>query len=167
MPAKETKKPSKTEADIVDDQQINDDITKARLRLAALETVYMGRLSEITSLKQNRDELKAKFEKLEEEVNSMSQERLDILTDFTRQYKTEEKAMIAVATKIDEKLNQLAEEKIVLTEELKRAKMESEAAIALVRAECETLNSRIADMEKEFDGIMITTKIRDVSSNAQ
>ncbi|AAZ13360.1 hypothetical protein, conserved [Trypanosoma brucei gambiense DAL972] len=162
MPPKDNRKVTKTENDFAEeDQQINDEIVRAKLRLAALEAVHADRLEEIAMLKRSRDDLLSTFEKCEGDANAATEDRLDILTDFTRQYKNDEKFKIEIATRMDATLNRLAEEKLKLVEELKKTKTEFEEAIAQVKAECETLYSRIADMEREFDTIMMETKSGD------
>ncbi|KAG8348186.1 hypothetical protein TRVL_01001 [Trypanosoma vivax] len=159
MPPKEIRKTQKSDVEMPDEEmQLNDDIIKASLRLSALKAVHAERMEEIVMLKREREKLSAACAVSEAEASAATTDRFDILTDFARQYRTDESARISVATKLDALFNDLCEEKIKLNNELKRTETEYDEALSAARAECEALSSRIADMEKEFDIIINDTE---------
>ncbi|KAF8287257.1 hypothetical protein BCY84_21309 [Trypanosoma cruzi cruzi] len=161
MPPKENKKNSKSDKDLQDDeQQLNEDIVKMGIRLSALKAEYAGQLEEIFGLRREKKELEFGCAKFEDDLRLATLNRVDVLTDFVRQYKTEEDEKIRTCTDLDETLNRLEEEKIRLTEKAKKAETEHEDAINAMKTEYDSLLARIDEMEREFSVLMEDTRSR-------
>ncbi|RNF01115.1 hypothetical protein TraAM80_07216 [Trypanosoma rangeli] len=161
MPPKENKKNLKFDRDPQEDeQQLNDDIMKISMRLSALKTQYSGRLEEILVLRREQKELQCSCANFEDDLRLATSNKVDVLTDFARQYKTKEDEKIRVCTKLDDTLNCLEVEKLRLTDEAKRAETEYEDAINALKAEHDCLLARIDEMEKEVSVILDNTRSR-------
>ncbi|ORC88881.1 uncharacterized protein TM35_000153120 [Trypanosoma theileri] len=154
MPPKESKT-SKSERELLDEeQQLNDEIVKMSLRLSALKAQHSSRLEEIASLKRDRDGLWSSCGKCEDDLNTATMNRVDVLTDFARQYKSEESIKVLACIRLDTALNLLEEEKLRLADELKSTEVEYEEAISTMKKEYDSLVARISEMEKEFADIV-------------
>ncbi|ESL11154.1 hypothetical protein TRSC58_01105 [Trypanosoma rangeli SC58] len=161
MPPKGKQKNLKSDKDLQEDEQLlNDDVMKMSMRLSALKTQYAGRLEEILALRREQKELQCSCVNFEDDLRLATSNRVDVLTDFARQYKTKEDEKIRVCTKLDDTLNRLEEEKLKLTDEAKRAETEYEDAINALKAEYDSLLARIDEMESDFGVLLDDTRSR-------
>ncbi|RNF08100.1 uncharacterized protein Tco025E_07218 [Trypanosoma conorhini] len=161
MPPKDNKKNSRSDKELQDDeQQLSDDIVRMSIRLSALKTQYAGCLEEISVLKREQKELQSSCASCEDDLRLATSNRVDVLTDFARQYKTEEDEKIRACTKLDETLNRLEEEKLKLTEEVKKTETEYDDSINALKTEHDSLLARIEEMEREFGALMDDTRSR-------
>ncbi|KAH9597278.1 hypothetical protein LSM04_007964 [Trypanosoma melophagium] len=166
MPPKESK-PSKGEKELVDEeQQLNDEIVKMSLRLSALKAQHSSRLEEVASLKRDRDGLWSSCGKCEDDLNAATMDRVDVLTDFARQYKSEENIKVLACIQLDTSLNRLEEEKLRLADELKNTEVEYEEAISTMKKEHDSLVARISEMEKEFADILGDTQLKGINGHS-
>ncbi|KEG11325.1 hypothetical protein DQ04_02741100 [Trypanosoma grayi] len=161
MPPKDNKKNPKAERDLLDEeQQLSDEIVKMGLRLSALKAHHFARLDEVTALTKDRDELRLTCSNYEEDLSTATTGKVDILTDFARQYKREENTKIQACIELDTALNRIEEEKLKLADELKKVEADYDEAISAVKTEHDSLSTRIGEMEREFGVIMNDTQFR-------
>eukprot|EP00796_Vickermania_ingenoplastis_P000062 gene62-40_t len=101
---------------------------------------------EIAALNLRLSSLKKRRRRLLREVRG----KTDILADFTRQYKTDEREMIVKITEVDNSVNKLLEEKIRLQKEIEDTEKLYDAKIKEKKQQFDALCQREAEMERNF-----------------
>ena len=155
MPAKaKQKEPPMTEA------QLQEELVKANLRLAALKQQLAGRMEEVAAARAGEMELREKHSELEDAFKEMVNERFDIISDFTRQHKATEDELIARITILDSTITDLRDQKELSALALSETVKERDHYIALKQRECEDQDRKMREMEEEFAHMLSETQSR-------
>lgn len=146
-----------------EEQEISDQIAIYELRLAALKEIYLHDMESAAKKKKQQVELESRQVDLSKKLLEKTEERLDILTDYTRQQKADERELIAELSLLDARHNALQEEGLSLQEVMQEKESELEAKIKKAKAEFNILAEKSEAMEKEF-GRMLSDVDRSVKS---
>ncbi|CAD2219711.1 hypothetical protein AGDE_05240 [Angomonas deanei] len=98
--------------------------------------------------------LKDRLEKLKVVAKDKQDERTDILTDCTRQHKTDERDAIAKIATLDASVNRLQEEKKKLEAELKEKDAYYDERIKGSKHRLDELYKKTEEMEQEFTAML-------------
>lgn len=142
------------------EDQLNDEILKASLREKALKTVYMKRMEEVAQCRSEEMELREAFRLLEEAFIDGRQERFDIISDFTRQYKATEDALIGRCTELDNMITDLKDQQELSRLALTETERERDHYSKLKDDEYEDQDKKMKDMEEEFKVMLSVTQDR-------
>lgn len=140
----------KKEKIVLTEDQLDDEIVKATLRLNALKSVYMRRLEEVSDVRSEEQELRERCKQLEEAYTEAMRERFDIISDFTRQHKATEDELIARITVLDSIITDLKDQKELSVLALKETEKERDHYIAMKQREFEEQEKKMKEMEEEF-----------------
>lgn len=140
--------------DYYEDQRLTDEIVILNLRLAALKSEFVDRMEKTAQKQKEKLLTEASLNAEEEKLQEKREERVDILADFTRQYKTDEREAIAKISELDAKVNKLLEEKINLQKEIEDTEKQYDARIKEKKQKFDALCQREAEMEREFQVIL-------------
>lgn len=140
----------KKEKVVLTEDQLDEEIVKATLRLNALKTIYMRRVEEVSEARAEEQELREKCKQLEEAFTEAMRERFDIISDFTRQHKATEDELIARITVLDSTITDLKDQKELSLLALKETEKERDHFIALKQREFEEQEKKMKEMEEEF-----------------
>jgi hypothetical protein len=140
----------KKEKIVLTEDQLDDEITKAALRLNALKTIYSRREEEVRESAAEEKELQERCRQLEEAYGESMRERFDIISDFTRQHKATEDELIARITVLDSIITDLRDQKELSILALKETEKERDHYIAMKQREFEEQEKKMKEMEEEF-----------------
>lgn len=158
MPPKAEKGEKKKEVDpnvaYLAEQQLNDEIILLTCRLSALKKEYMTRMDTIARLKMKQIEQQQVLNQKQHELKDKSDERSDILTDSTRQMKTDEREAISQMAVLSAALHRLNEEKTSLQHDLEDQEHQYDKNIKAKRQQLEELSRKSSDMEREFTAML-------------
>ena len=140
------------------EDQVNEELTKAKLRLQALKTSLQGRMEEVAASRAGEMELAGKLEELEDAYKDLMTERFDIVSDFTRQHKATEDELIARITLLDSTITDLKDQKELSTLALRETIRERDHYIALKQREYEEQEKKMREMEAEFTHMLADTQ---------
>eukprot|EP00796_Vickermania_ingenoplastis_P003898 gene3898-2767_t len=137
-----------------EDLRLTDEIAALNLRLSSLKKVFVDRMESTAEKQREHLEAQAQAEKEAAAHREKLEEKTDILADFTRQYKTDEREMIVKITEVDNSVNKLLEEKIRLQKEIEDTEKLYDAKIKEKKQQFDALCQREAEMEREFQAIL-------------
>lgn len=160
MPAKVDPKKSKAKkgVEVLTEDQINEELAKAKLRLQALKGSFQTRMEEVASSRAGEMELAGKLEELQDAYKDLMTERFDIVSDFTRQHKATEDELIARITLLDSTITDLKDQKELSTLALRETIKERDHYIALKQREYEEQEKKMREMEAEFTHMLADTQ---------
>lgn len=160
MPPKVDPKKSKAKkgAEVMTEDQVNEELAKARLRLQALKGAFQTRMEEVASSRAGEMELASKLEELQDAYKDLMTERFDIVSDFTRQHKATEDELIARITLLDSTITDLKDQKELSTLALRETIKERDHYIALKQREYEEQEKKMREMEAEFTHMLADTQ---------
>ncbi|KAG5503571.1 hypothetical protein JKF63_05712 [Porcisia hertigi] len=133
-----------------EDQQLADDIAVLEERLKALKRVYLDRMKALAERKHQQLVFHAELESQKAVLEAKRTEKVDVLGDCIRAYKVSERKAVEEIARQDAVVSALQEEKRKLLEKLETTAVEFDSRIRGKKKEFESLQERIADMEKEF-----------------
>lgn len=136
------------------DQRLSDEVMIYNLRLTALKTTYMNRLSSTTEKKARLTQLQNILQSKKDVHEEKSEERIDILTNYTRQNKVEEAKGIDSIVASDTSLNALMEEKLRLLKEMDTIEQSYDRKMREAKNTYDALCQREAEMEIEFANML-------------
>ena len=160
MPPKVDPKKSKAKkgAEVMTEDQVNEELAKAKLRLQALKGAFQTRMEEVASSRAGEMELSSKLEELQDAYKDLMTERFDIVSDFTRQHKATEDELIARITLLDSTITDLKDQKELSTLALRETIKERDHYIALKQREYEEQEKKMREMEAEFTHMLADTQ---------
>ena len=160
MPPKVDPKKSKAKkgAEVMTEDQVNEELAKAKLRLQALKGAFQTRMEEVASSRAGEMELASKLEELQDAYKDLMTERFDIVSDFTRQHKATEDELIARITLLDSTITDLKDQKELSTLALRETIKERDHYIALKQREYEEQEKKMREMEAEFTHMLADTQ---------
>jgi hypothetical protein len=132
------------------EEQLDEEIVKATLRLNALKTVYMKRVQEVSDARAEEEELRERCKQLEQAFADAMRDRFDIISDFTRQHKATEDELIARITVLDSTITDLTDQKALSKLALEETIKERDHYIAMKQREFDEQEKKIKEMEEEF-----------------
>lgn len=142
--------PPKKEKIVLTEDQLDDEIVKASLKLNALKTIFSRREEEVRECGAEEKELQERCKQLEEAYGESMRERFDIISDFTRQHKATEDELIARITVLDSIITDLRDQKELSILALKETEKERDHYIAMKQREFEEQEKKMKEMEEEF-----------------
>eukprot|EP00758_Cryptobia_borreli_P002686 Tbor_TRINITY_DN3210_c0_g1::TRINITY_DN3210_c0_g1_i1::g.23749::m.23749 len=151
------KKPKKGQV-IMTEEQINEEVVKAKLRRTALKACLAERMDETAAIKAAELELAGKHDELETAYKELVVERFDIISDFTRQHKSVEDELISRITLLDSTITDLRDQKELSILAFKETVKEREHYIALKQREFEEQEKKMREMEEEFAQMLSETQ---------
>lgn len=137
-----------------EDQRLSDEICRLSLRLAALKNVFLDRMEKIAQKQKERALVQSALCKEEAMLFDKKEEKIDILADFTREYKTDERQFIFRITDLDGRVNNLLEEKSNLQRQIEEIEKQFDQKIKEKKQQFESLCQRETEMEREFQVIL-------------
>lgn len=137
-----------------EDQHLSDEIIMLNLRLSALKAVFVDRMETTAQKQKERLATQSALAKEEENLGEKKEEKTDVLADYTRQYKTDEREAIAKITELDACVNRLLEEKVYLQKQIEETEKQYDVKIREKKQQFESLCQREAEMEREFQVIL-------------
>ena len=140
------------------EDQVNEELAKAKLRLQALKGAFQTRMEEVASSRAGEMELASKLEELQDAYKDLMTERFDIVSDFTRQHKATEDELIARITLLDSTITDLKDQKELSTLALRETIKERDHYIALKQREYEEQEKKMREMEAEFTHMLADTQ---------
>jgi hypothetical protein len=140
----------KKEKIVLTEDQLDDEIVKATLRLNALKNIYVRRLEEVAESRAEEQELRERSKQLDDAFTESMRERFDIISDFTRQHKATEDELIARITVLDSIITDLRDQKELSLLALKETEKERDHYIAMKQREFEEQEKKMKEMEEEF-----------------
>lgn len=143
-----------TNETLYEDQRLSDEIVMYTLRLAALKNEFVNRMEKTAEKQKEKLLAESSLAKEEERLEEKKEEKVDILADFTRQYKTDEREMITKITELDGNVNKQLEIKINLQKEIEDTEKEFDLKIKEKKQKFDALCAREAEMEREFQVIL-------------
>lgn len=139
---------------LYEEQRLSDEIVSLTLRLAALKAAFVDRMEATAKSQKEKLGKQADLTKEEDKLKEKKEEKVDILADFVRQHKTDEREAIAKITDLDASVNRLLEEKIRLQKETDETEKIFDGKIKERKQQFEALCQREAEMEREFAVIL-------------
>lgn len=137
-----------------EDHQVTDQVVAASLRLEALKRAYVDRMELAARKQQHVIELQEELKRAQEVLEDKNEERQAVLTDCTRQYKTDEGNKIAELASLDARLNRLQEEHLRVEKETIDCEASYDKKIKEKRMQIVAIAQRTAEMEKEFAAML-------------
>lgn len=137
-----------------EDHSVSDDIVAVTLRMEALKKAYVDRMEEAVKKQQQNLALTETLAETERMFMEKTEERQDVLADYTRQYKTDEREKIAALASLDSKLNRLQEERLKLEKAVDECEASFDKKIKEKRSQVVAIAQRTAEMEKEFAAML-------------
>ena len=152
--------PPKKEKVVLTEDQVDEEIRRAELRLKALEGTLMRRKEEVDMCRREEAELRESFALLDNAFFESRGERFDIVSDFTRQYKATEDELIARCTDLDNGITDLRDQQELSRLALDETKKEREHYIEMKAREFDEQEKKMQEMEDEFRVMLAETQNR-------
>lgn len=137
-----------------EEMKLSDEIVMLNLRLSALKSAFVDRMEKTAEKQKEKLLVQSSVSNIEKALVEKKAERVDILADFTRQYKTDEREAILKITELDSLVNKGLEQKIGLQREIDEMEKDFDMKIKKMKQQFEVLCQREEDMEKEFQAIL-------------
>lgn len=151
-----------TNAMYYEEQRVSDAAVALALRLAALKKAYVDRMERTAALRQQHILLTRTLCEEEEKLQAKRDERMDVLTDYARQYRTDERDSIAELALLDTSVNRLQDEKAQLQRQIEETETFHDQQIKEMKAQHEELLQKVNEMEKQF-----TAMLEDIQQSIQ
>lgn len=137
-----------------EDQRLSDEICRLTLRLSALKNVFLDNMERTAEKQKERLLVQVALSKEEAKLADKKEEKVDILADFTREYKTDEREFISRIIEVDGRVNNLLEEKASLQRQIEETEKQYDIKIKEKKQQFESLCQRETEMEREFQVIL-------------
>lgn len=148
-------------------------VAKWTLREAALREQLQRRMAQVEASRREEAELRQSLKLLEDAYSECRGERFDIISDFTRQYKSTLEELVRVVVQTDSTKTELSDQRELSSIALVETQKEKEHALSLLDRSLEEQARRISEMDEEF-GLMLSEmkqrmekKVREAAKAAQ
>eukprot|EP00760_Papus_ankaliazontas_P009302 PhM_4_TR14006/c0_g1_i1/m.13409 len=132
-------------------------LTKSALRVEALEATLQDHVRELRSAHSEEQELHAKCSELEKDYDAVKQERFDVISDFTRQYKGVQDGLVGRLTQLENTMTDLRDQLDLSKLALSETTREKDQYLAQKEKEIQEQEEKMKEMAKEFDQMLAET----------
>lgn len=137
-----------------EDQSLSDQIIILNLRISAMKKMYVDEMEESVKVQQKHIELSHELQESELRLAEKNSERADVLMDYVRQYKTDERETIMKIADLHKAIHGLQEETSKIQKQAEECEAQYDKQIKEKRQETLDISQRMAQMEKEFTAML-------------
>ncbi|KAL9648862.1 hypothetical protein ABK040_003792 [Willaertia magna] len=144
-----------TDIDIIQEQK--EEIKRLKLRIETLERYLVLRSEQTQKAKSQEQEMKSKFNQLDEDFEKEKMERFHIASDMIRQYKSLQKTLIDKLNVSEQKNTNLSDQLHLTKIALQELRKEKDQIIEMKQREIEEQRQKMQSMVVEFSAMLKET----------